>query len=76
MKSTYASNISADKDETGGMIKMEWICPYCNFYNPDLIFSSDLSQLTSDFEVDRDCEYCRKKVTVVCHNVSYLGLQI
>ena len=74
MKSTFASDISASKDQTGALIKLDWICPHCNYRNPDFFFSASLTELTSTFEVDRDCDYCGKKVTVICRDVSYDGL--
>ena len=76
MKRAYGSNVSGFKDGTGGMVSLDWTCPHCDFENADLFFSSLVDQLSSHFEVDRECNYCGKKVTVECEDVSYDGLKV
>ena len=66
MARVKASNLGVDRDATGGMAKFEWECPHCGQTNPEFIFSSNLADITGDFEVDCDCDWCEKTVTVEC----------
>lgn len=76
MRETYGVNISADKDETGAFISVDWTCPHCDFYNSDLFFTSRTKELTSYIYAIRNCQYCDKEVKVICNGISYDGLKI
>lgn len=68
MKRVHGTNVQVSKDETGGFIGVDWNCPYCGFDNYGFYFSSDVETMSGDFEVDHECEYCGKLVTIICED--------
>ena len=66
MRTTEGRDLEVDIDETGGMVRVTWTCPYCDWDNHDFFFSSEVDSLNSDFAVDRECSYCEKMVTIEC----------
>lgn len=66
MRRVQATNVRIGRDETGGMAAFEWVCPYCGETHPELVFSNHFIEVTGDFELDRECEWCGKSVTVEC----------
>ncbi len=66
MKRTVGRDLEVDLDETGGMVRVTWTCPNCNWENHDFFFSDLVDELGGSFEVDRECSYCEKESTVEC----------
>ena len=56
----------------GGFVSVDWTCPYCGEYNAGFYFSSNAETLSSDFEIDHECEDCGKLVTIECRNADTL----
>ena len=72
MKRTTATNVRADVDSTGSIISIDWVCPYCEFENHELVNTTEeVSEY--GFEMDRECGWCLKTVTVECPDVE-MGL--
>ncbi len=71
MKKTKGINVAVGKDETGGFVRMHWICPYCDFDNSEFFFTELSDQLTSYFAVDRECQWCGKMACIHCKNASF-----
>lgn len=69
MKRTVGTNVRVDSDDTGSMISVDWVCPYCQFENHEFFFSSIIADVEYGFETDRTCEWCDKEVTVECPDV-------
>lgn len=58
------------KDETGGFFELEYHCPYCHHSVNKVIFFDATSLSTAEghiFETDDICNFCNKKVAIVCH---------
>lgn len=53
-------------DETGGIVSVLWYCPYCGECNGGMYYSSKSDIMQDDFEVDHECEFCGKMVTIEC----------
>ena len=66
MKKNKGRNVQVKLDNTGGLIFVDWECPYCGGYNSGMYYSSDAKTLSDDFEVDHECDDCGKMVTIVC----------
>ncbi len=66
MRRVRGSNVKIHADETGGMISVDWDCPYCGEYNAGFYFTSNASALLGDFEVDETCGECGKMSTIEC----------
>lgn len=66
MSRTQGTNVSVERDGTGGMAKFEWTCPHCGQENYEFIISNDFAEVTGDFEADCECDWCDRTVTVEC----------
>ena len=67
---TESEDTRVTKDATGSIVKLIWTCPYCNDTHTDLFFTSIDIDVDNGFEVDRECSYCSKTVTIECPDVS------
>lgn len=74
MKRTTGENVRVSVDSTGSIISADWECPYCEYENHDLVYSSTEADADNGFEMERDCGWCDKTVIVECPDVE-LGLQ-
>lgn len=56
------------KDETGAMVYVDFVCPYCNNETGELVFikNSDLDRLNGNFETLPVCDLCGEKAIVEC----------
>ena len=72
MKRTIGSNVNVTTDSTGGMVSVDWDCPYCGDYNAGFYFSSNAKDMKGDFEIDECCSGCGKMVTIECRNSTEL----
>lgn len=74
MRRTRGTNVRIDVDSTGGLITVDWHCPYCGQYNSGFYFSSNVGVLRGDFEIDHECDDCGKMVTIECSDSEPLFL--
>ena len=72
MKRTEGTNVKVDTDSTGGMVSVDWCCPYCDSMNFGFYFSSNAGVMSNDFEIDHECDTCGKMVTIECRDASTL----
>lgn len=72
MKKVNGTNVKVDKNDTGGMISVDWVCPYCGSENYGFYFSSKTHAMQGDFELDHECDECEKMVTIICRNAKKL----
>lgn len=68
MRRAHGRNVKIDVDSTGGLIAVDWDCPYCGEYNAGFYFSSNIVVLRGDFEIDHECDNCHKMVTIECED--------
>lgn len=68
MKRAEGVNVCVDIDSTGGLVRVDWYCPYCGEYNMGFYFSSNTNALHGDFEIDHECDSCNRMVTIECTN--------
>ena len=56
------------RDETGAMVNLNYICPYCHFDTGNLINigAENVDKLDGCWETDQVCEVCDKDVIVEC----------
>lgn len=66
MRRVRGTDVKVDVDGTGGMVSVDWHCPYCGEYNAGFYFSSNAYVMSGDFEVDETCENCGKLTTIEC----------
>ena len=71
-KRVEGKNVKVSYDHTGGMVSVDWNCPYCGGYNAGFYFSSNTEALMNDFEIDHACEDCEKMVTIICRDAKPL----
>ena len=69
MKSTKGENVKVSTDSTGSIISVDWVCPYCEFENHELVNTSTIVDVDAGFEMDRNCTWCDKTATVECLDV-------
>ena len=57
------------KDESGAMINVNYICPYCGMATGELIQigAYNLDKLDGSWETDQVCGICDKEIIIVCH---------
>lgn len=72
MRVVRGLDVKVSVDESGGMISVDWHCPYCGEYNAGFYYSSKSDILSGDFEIDHECEECGKMVTIECIGVQEL----
>ena len=65
-------NVKVTVDSTGGFVSVDWTCPYCNEENYGLYFSSNANAMSHDFEIDHECDSCKKIVTIECRDATEL----
>lgn len=70
MKSTIATkwDLPVGKDETGALVQIDFICPYCHFNDNQMILigATNLDKIDNGFETDQVCGICGKKVIIEC----------
>lgn len=71
-KKVIGSDVRVSYDSTGGFVSVDWKCPYCRGDNAGFYFSSDSETLSNDFEIDHECDYCGKLVTIICKDADTL----
>ncbi len=64
MKKVRATRWKVDSDETGNLIDIDFVCPYCHSATGDYFFCR--GYVSDAFETDRDCPVCGQEVTIVC----------
>ncbi len=69
---TIGSNVKVSTDATGGFVSVDWDCPCCGEYNAGFYFSSNSKDLGGDFEIDHECDGCKKMITIECRNLEPL----
>lgn len=72
MKRVEGRNVKVTVDSTGGFISVDWVCPYCGVENFGFYFSSDYRAMSSDFEIDHECDECGRMATIVCRDAEEL----
>lgn len=72
MNRVKGSNVEVSVDFTGGLISVDWTCPYCGDFNAGFSYTSDGDVVESDFEIDCECESCGEEVIVECRNTKPL----
>ena len=72
MRRVTGSNVKVKVDETGGMVSVDWECPYCGEFNAGFYFSSNAEAMSGDFEVDECCDDCGKMCTIECCDAELL----
>ena len=72
MKKICGKNVRVSTDSTGGVVSVDWNCPYCGEFNPGFYFSRDARTMRQDFEIDHACEWCGKMVTIICTDTDEL----
>lgn len=57
------------RDETGAIVNIDYVCPYCNYSTGDVISigASNVDKIDSDWETDQVCVICNKPVIIECH---------
>ncbi len=60
--------VKVSVDSTGGVVSVDWTCPYCLSFNAGFYFSEDAEKFKSDFELDHACDNCGKVLTIECRN--------
>ena len=57
-----------DRDETGAIVDIKYICPNCNSRTGNIILigASDLYKIDNGFETDQECEICGESLTIEC----------
>lgn len=57
------------RDETGAMVNIDYVCPYCGFATGNLISigASNVDKIDSTWETDQVCEVCDKPLIIECH---------
>ncbi|MFJ7727318.1 hypothetical protein ACIQXV_14255 [Neobacillus sp. NPDC097160] len=67
-KRTIATNFDVSKDATGGLVNLNYTCPYCHYENYELIFigAANMDKLDNDFETDQVCKICGRDVIIEC----------
>ena len=69
-KRTIATNwvVVGGKDETGAMVNIDYMCPYCHYDTGELIFigAGNVDKIDSGFETDQVCGICGKDIIIEC----------
>lgn len=57
-----------EKNETGAMIDLGYICPHCKLENGGVIFigADNVDIIDNGFETDQECDFCGESITVEC----------
>ena len=66
MRRTKGLDVKISTDSTGGMVSVDWHCPYCGQYNAGFYFSGNSKDMQGSFEIDHECDSCGKMVTIEC----------
>lgn len=56
------------RDETGAMVNIDYVCPYCGYATGELISigASNVDKIDGAFETDQVCGICNKKIIIEC----------
>jgi hypothetical protein len=69
VKRTIATNwVVVSKDETGAMVNIDYVCPYCHYDTGELILigAGNVAKIDNGFETDQVCGVCEKDVIIEC----------
>ena len=67
---TQGFNVEAATDNTGSLINLDWVCPYCGSTNIDSLFTTNEVDMVNGIAMERECDDCGRIVTIECPEIS------
>lgn len=57
-----------ERNKTGAMIDLGYICPHCKLENGGVIFIGvdNVDTIDNGFETDQECDFCGESIIVEC----------
>ena len=71
-KRIKGKKVKVSLDSTGGVMSVDWTCPYCWNFHAGFYHCEDGEKLKSDFEFNHACAKCGKVSTIECRNAKPL----
>lgn len=68
MKDAYAYKAQVGVDDSGALLFVKWVCPYCENEVSNSYFFSDPSDVVDGFEAKCTCPACGKNAWVYNSN--------
>ena len=67
-RTTATSWEIVNRDSTGAMVNIDYVCPHCGFDTGNfiLIGAENVDKLDGPWETDQVCEVCDKDVIIEC----------